>query len=733
MDKIKDEMESINEAGRHISVLEITFLAVCTYAGLAAASITHSDLLLGKQLALPLVQGSVSMKVFFVLTPILLFVLHCYTLANQLFLARRIKHFRMGIARTADPSILGKGGSCPERNDEVTEERLLRTAIDDAGATPAVPPPLVGLLLPFCHTSTKLRRTMLFLMFVLLGVVVPIAILVYLQYKFLPFRSLLITRVQTGVVVSDSIFVFWVVRSLAGDMETWHRKGWFFWTSVILVLTAALASGFLLWALRVPVGQLNASWLEREAYDLSCIDLADAELVRNPPGPGDANRFGRRGDALLQAASGADLRGRNLECANLRRAVLVRADLRRANLRHANLEYADLRRSELEGAKFSYSNLRHADLGGATGDHNTSFVGASMESARFSGGVFRGTNFTEADLRKSELEAGIFFKARFAGTRMAFSRINGSNLEKADLTGVVADDVEARAANLRDAVVFMGRFTRARFAAADMRVWKTGGMILSEADLRGVDANGIELANLTHANVWKINLGERGLDVVDFRTARATYAEEIEEEEVCLRRADPGREVATFWRCYAEYIDRLFETVGQKNGNTTSDDLIELRKEMKERMIRGEKREEDALKKKKDKDGKTIVSRVTCLMCKTRRADLRGLFISFDSSGGLTKGWKNSTAPNEVYFEIGRRLPEMACSDRNMARALIRDLANCYGPGRITEEVWNGVASVKEIGHECIDAVRRYGLLTFAELKNAKPDQLKNICPDWAY
>jgi len=65
--------------------------------------------------------------------------------------------------------------------------------------------------------------------------------------------------------------------------------------------------------------------------------------------------------------AGADLRGANLQDAdlwraNLRGANLQGADLKGANLRSANLDGANLRDADLQGADLKGANLRGADL-----------------------------------------------------------------------------------------------------------------------------------------------------------------------------------------------------------------------------------------------------------------------------------------------------------------------------------------------------------------------------------
>jgi hypothetical protein len=82
-------------------------------------------------------------------------------------------------------------------------------------------------------------------------------------------------------------------------------------------------------------------------------DLAEANLQDE-----DADLFG----ANLQRA---DLRGANLQSANLGGANLQRADLRGANLQSANLGGANLQSADLRGTDITNAQLAYANLADA--------------------------------------------------------------------------------------------------------------------------------------------------------------------------------------------------------------------------------------------------------------------------------------------------------------------------------------------------------------------------------
>ncbi|MDC5507954.1 pentapeptide repeat-containing protein [Acinetobacter baumannii] len=95
-------------------------------------------------------------------------------------------------------------------------------------------------------------------------------------------------------------------------------------------------------------------------------------------------------------ADGADLRGANLSC----------ADLRGADLSGANLSCADLRGADLRGADLSGANLSCADL-----------RGANLSCADLRGANLRGADLSCADLRGANLRGADLFGANLRGAK----------------------------------------------------------------------------------------------------------------------------------------------------------------------------------------------------------------------------------------------------------------------------------------------------------------------------
>lgn len=155
-----------------------------------------------------------------------------------------------------------------------------------------------------------------------------------------------------------------------------------------------------------------------------------------------------------------DLRGTNLQRADLSDLALSGANLEGARLEGANLsdarmEGADLRGVRMEGAVLRGAQMEGADLSGAW------MEGATLFDTRMEG-VF---------LRYARMEGAVLFDARMEGADLTFARIEGADLcrarmEWADLRGARFDaSTDWEGALLRAASVPSVDFANTRISA----------------------------------------------------------------------------------------------------------------------------------------------------------------------------------------------------------------------------------------------------------------------------
>ena len=122
--------------------------------------------------------------------------------------------------------------------------------------------------------------------------------------------------------------------------------------------------------------------------------------------------------------SKANLRGVNLRGFDLNGANLSQAYLRKVNLRGANLSKANLRGTNLNGANLRKVNLSQTDLNGAN---------------------LNGVNLSGFDLSQTDLNG-----ANLNGTNLSRTNLNGANLSQTDLRGANLSQADLRGANLSD-------------------------------------------------------------------------------------------------------------------------------------------------------------------------------------------------------------------------------------------------------------------------------------------
>ena len=137
----------------------------------------------------------------------------------------------------------------------------------------------------------------------------------------------------------------------------------------------------------------------------------------------------------------ADLRGADLNSADLRGAVLKGADLSYANLSYANLRGADLRGAYLNGTNLRCVYLNRADLNGAY-LRGANLRGTDLIYANLSGADLRGADLQYTDLRYVYLNGADLSNVDLNGANLNGANLSGVNLSNVDLSYVKLDKEE---------------------------------------------------------------------------------------------------------------------------------------------------------------------------------------------------------------------------------------------------------------------------------------------------
>ncbi len=237
--------------------------------------------------------------------------------------------------------------------------------------------------------------------------------------------------------------------------------------------------------------ELNDWKKARSAYrgyrlDLRGTNLQGADMAK-------LNFGGARFEnAQLQ---GADLEGARLQGAVLGVAQLQGADLEGARLQGAYLGVAQLQGAYLEGARLQGAYLRGAQLQGADLE-GARLQGADLEGARLQGAYLRGAQLQGADLEGARLQGADLGVAQLQGTHLGGAQLQGAYLRGAQLQGAHLGGAQLQGAHLRGA----------QLQGAYLRGAQLQGANLGWARLQGADLGWARFdadTDLTGANLTR--------------------------------------------------------------------------------------------------------------------------------------------------------------------------------------------------------------------------------------
>jgi uncharacterized protein YjbI with pentapeptide repeats len=387
------DLETASGISDSAQKLFVAMLAACLYSWLTIATTTDVSLVTNRGSSpLPIIQASIPIVAFYVVTPLLLLGVYLYF---HLYLQKLWEELG------SLPAIFPDGRPLQAKADPWLLSDLVRSHVSKLSANR----PFLSYLQQWIS--------------VLLGWwVVPITLLLF-WVRYLPRHDLVGTVfhcVLTGISIAAAVFLY----RLAGRTLRGTARVPFAWRAAATsarsygVAATAFTSAIALAVVSLgatlgvrpghpdqdcwPVSHGPRTWAPRAMALLRYSPFADltaADLSLKPP------NWTGKSDAELDAVKGLQLRGVDLRYADIRAAFLPGTVLTDAHLEGADLLLADLRQTELAGAHLDGAVLE----------------GARLDRADLSRASLRGTDLTYADLTGTDLTAAdikgaVFIRAK---------------------------------------------------------------------------------------------------------------------------------------------------------------------------------------------------------------------------------------------------------------------------------------------------------------------------------
>jgi uncharacterized protein YjbI with pentapeptide repeats len=469
-------LDALNTAAARTNAVWLLFLGLLAYVALSVGALTHRDLLVDAGIVLPLLQTRIDLSRFFVGASAVLALAHLALIAQFALLARKAVEFNGAVHLLESTDV---------------RSHPLRLELDSFFFAQSVAGPersrVVGAILYGLGWLTLL--------------LLPLALLLYLQVAFLPYHNATVTAVQRGIVLADVVIVLlagvFLLRAETSIFRAVLRLALKNPGSMAFGLATLAGAAFVAVAATVPGAAGSGPLFGLFPRNL---DVADASLIS------DKDR------ALTPVGTRTvNLRGRDLRFANLDRADLRQADLSGARLDGASLAGADLRSARLGcGSSAVRQAVDWHAKAGCTSAKGADFSAAQLAGASLGGANLRGARFDDASLDRADLSgadlAGATFKrAKLARANLSSASLQAASLQHAALPGATLTGARLEMADLSGAGLQGASLAGAHLGGAILREADLDGAVLQRARLYGADLRGAKLhaADLAGAAVWR--------------------------------------------------------------------------------------------------------------------------------------------------------------------------------------------------------------------------------------
>jgi len=502
-------LEAVNSSSDAAHTAWLIFLALMTYLTVAVAGVNHVSLLLDKAVPLPILQVSVPLTQFFQFASVILVLLHLGVVGQLVLLARKTLEFDQAI-----------------RLLELTDRRThpLRLELHNFFFVQAIAGPHRSVVMSaFLHTMSWLTL-----------VILPVLLLLYIQFVFVPYHDVDITwihRVALSVDIAMLVLIgVFLLRAEASFFSAFWRSARGHPVSLIATGMVMLLTAYLSFF----VATIPGETLDRAGRAMSGHGMAEdvfgarqrqvagfAMPLLTPRADGTLFGFHRNlvvvdTDLVVDKDVSAGEASLNLRGRDLRYARLDRSDLHQADFTGADLSGASLMGADLRGVRMSCSDLNELLLGAdreaarCVNARRANFSRADMTAARLIGIDLRGAKLEEAKLEAAELSSALLTGANFASAKLEKAELVGgvqaqganflvASLQGADLTGAQLQFADFSSSALQGAVL-----THAHLQGAVLRDAELEGADLYQAKLQGADMTGAKLraADLRGAAIW---------------------------------------------------------------------------------------------------------------------------------------------------------------------------------------------------------------------------------------
>jgi uncharacterized protein YjbI with pentapeptide repeats len=425
---------ALNHSAERVQNLWFSFLIFMVYLAIATGTTTHRMLFLEEPLNLPVLNIKLPLIGYYILTPIIFVVFHFYMLLNLVLLARTAESFEDALIRA-----FPEDGEARENFRMRIENTLF-----------------VQLLVGGRREREGFHAALLSLMALVTLALAPVASLLFLQIKFLPYHSEWITWLHRGLLAVDLLLVW--------TLWPGYRSGWGVrlrpkatWWLVWPVVGSAAAMAYAIMVATFPDERMYLAtnrWRGAVGQEsrldvitpVNTLDLYEEDLI-------DDKKLAHILERVESSAGSPRwtgtllLRGRDLTG-----AYLYEADVRHVDFSDAILNRANLGNAWGQGARFDRAQLRGAWLGAAE-LQDARLDGAQLQGATLGVAKLQGAWLGEAQLQGASLELAELQDARLDGARLQGAKLVGAYLQGAWLSGAQLQGASLDGAQLQGALL----------------------------------------------------------------------------------------------------------------------------------------------------------------------------------------------------------------------------------------------------------------------------------------